>query len=100
MATKVSFHGKQVIIRTNSLDWDGTDKLVESSLFSQMLSNFLKKERANDSELLKILPVKDPKEQEKLLLSAMIHLAKAHKDDAQKAAPELKDLFSDAYTLN
>ncbi|HLC93077.1 MAG TPA: hypothetical protein VJH23_05210, partial [archaeon] len=98
--TTVSFHGKQVVIRTTSLDWGSVDKLLESELFSMMLSNYTKRLRHHDSEFLKLIPKGDEKRQEELLLLFMKKIAKEDGAKVLAQNPELAQFFSDTYLLD
>ncbi len=100
MATRVYFHGKQVIVRTTSLDWSNVDRVLESELFSEVVKNLLKKLRANNSDFLQILPKGTDKEQDELTLRVLKGLAKEGKQEVIKKAPKLKPFFADTYMLD
>lgn len=100
MATKVAFHGKQVIISTSSFDWGSVDKIIESELFSTMLHNYIVHLRGHDSDLLKVLPKKSEKEQEQLSLALLKALAKKPGPEVMKSNPEFKEFFRDLFMLD
>src|SRR3989344_5505545 len=99
ITTNVSIYGKQLVIRTTSLDWGSVDKIMESELFGAMLSNYLKKLRENNSELLHILPKKSEQEQHTLVLDLFKKLAKEEKHKVLESTPELEGFFTDIYLL-
>jgi len=100
MSSKVSFFGKQVIIRTDSLYWKNPDKIFDSELYTAMLHNYLLDLRNKDSDFIKIFPTSDLKEQERLSLLLMKTLSKYPREDALKIKPELKSLLKDIYTTD
>ena len=74
--------------------------MLESGLFSTMLSNFLRSLRESGSEFLAILPKAPEKEQERLALLLMKKIAKADGKAVARGNPELKPFFADTYLLD
>lgn len=100
MATKFSFHGKQVIIRSERLNWEEPDKFLNSALFSEVLRRYLEKLRSHNSDLLRVFPKKSEKEQQELVLLLLKELSKKKKEQATRDHPELSEFFSDIYTID
>ncbi|VVB98768.1 Uncharacterised protein [uncultured archaeon] len=100
MSTKVFFHGKQVIIRTTSLDWGDVDKIMDSELFGKIVGSLMHKLREKNSDFLKILPKVPEKKQEELILLVLKRLAKDDRETVMKTNPELKPFFEDTYLLD
>ncbi len=100
MPTKVYFHGKQVIIRTTSLEWNNVERIIESELFGTVLSDLLKKLREKNSDFLKILPKGTEEEQKALTLQVLKKLAKDDAASVLKNNPKLKPFFADTYLLD
>lgn len=100
MSTRVSFHGKQVVIRTTSLDWGSIDKVLESRLFTTMLSGYLDSLEKHESDLLKLFSGIG---KEKRVESALLLLKKLAREDKAKVAkenPSLKTFFADTRMLD
>lgn len=100
MATRVYFHGKQVIIRTTSLEWNNVDRIIDSGLFGTVLCDLLKKLREKNSDFLQILPKGSEEEQKKLTLLMLKKLAKGDAATVAKKNPELRPFFADTYLLD
>ena len=100
MSSKVSFHGKQVIIRTNSLEWDDHDKILESVLFKEMLRKYIKKLREQKSDFLTIFPKESEEKQERMALLLLKKLDKNPREKVLKENPEFKSFFSDIYLID
>src|SRR3989344_1355318 len=98
--TSVSFHGKQVIIRTSRLDWNDGSTIINSQLFRVMLANYIKNLREHESDFLKLFPKADEKKQEDLALLLLKKLALKPGREVVKANPELKPFFADTYALD
>ena len=100
MNTTFALHGKQAIIRTNSINWSQKDKLIESKFFKVMIEKYLKSLRANESELLNIFPKINENEQNHLVLKLIKALSKNEKNKVIESNPELKVFFEDIYSLD
>ena len=100
MVTTYALHGKQAIIRINSIDWSQKDKLIESKFFKVMIEKYLKSLRAHESEFLNIFPKLNENEQNLLVLKLLKELSKKEKQEVIESNPELKVFFEDIYSLD
>ena len=100
MASSFSFYGKQVVIRTNRLDWGMSENITNSELFSTMLKKYMEKLRNLDSDYLKLFPKAGKEEQEKLALQLLKALSKMPREEVAKKHPEFETFFSDIYELD
>ncbi|MCR4335823.1 MAG: phosphoenolpyruvate carboxykinase [archaeon] len=100
MVSTFSFYGKQAIIRTSRLDWNEKDTILESELFKNVLTKYMKHLQKHNSELIAIFPEADSEKQIEVALELLKKLAKEKKQKIIESNPELKKYFSDIYTLD
>jgi hypothetical protein len=100
MSTKVSRYGKQVIIRTSSLNWADDRKIMESNFFREMLSNYISELKETNSDFMQLFPNKTREKQVKLVLTLLKALHRAPAEKVRASNPELESFFSNTYLLD
>ncbi|MCR4368737.1 MAG: hypothetical protein NUV67_02410, partial [archaeon] len=100
MPSTFSFHGKQAIIRTSRLDWNDRGVMLESELFGEIVTKYVRFLRKPGSELLGVFPEKGEKEQIEAAVKLLVLLSKMKRADLVQKHPEMQKYFADSYLLD